>query len=507
MSVRPDLFKPMSFFRSGANPDYELLPFRFGRVPGLPDEILVSSETGEYHFLSEDDFKSLVQKRLSPLSTTYLDLRSKKFLADASLTRDLSIRLSAARLRSRKSFLRGGNHLHILVVTLRCDHSCPYCQVSRQTADKMRFDMSDVNLRFAVDRIFEASSDAVTVEFQGGEPLLAFETIRKAVELIEDRNVTGKKHLSFVVATTLHLADDSILQYFRKHNIRASTSLDGPPWLHNANRPNRDGDSHSRTIQGIDRARAAIGDENVAALVTITKASLDHARAIVDEYVDRGFRSIFLRPLSPFGFASKASNRLGYSPADFLAFYQQALEYIIDLNCKGTCIEEAYATLLLTHILTPFSTRYVDLRSPCGAGLDTLVYNYDGLVYPSDEARMLAEMGNSELSLGHVSQPLSQLLQSQAMEQLLAGGIAEALPGCSDCVYLPYCGADPVFSIATQGDPIGHRPTSSFCRRQTGMFELLFRSLRKKNPETIKVFLSWLSRKAPSEILAAGYAP
>lgn len=41
-------------------------------------------------------------------------------------------------------------------------------------------------------------------------------------------------------------------------------------------------------------------------------------------------------------------------------------------------IEEAYASILLGHILTPFPTGYVDLRSPAGAGLGAIVYNMMG---------------------------------------------------------------------------------------------------------------------------------
>src|SRR5262249_8386551 len=35
---------------------------------------------------------------------------------------------------------------------------------------------------------------------------------------------------------------------------------------------------------------------------------------------------------------------------------------------------------------------YVDLRNPAGIGLGTLVYNYDGKIFASDEGRMRAEM-------------------------------------------------------------------------------------------------------------------
>jgi radical SAM protein with 4Fe4S-binding SPASM domain len=191
---------------------------------------------------------------------------------------------------------------------------------------------------------------------------------------------------------------------------------------------------------------------------------------------------------------------------DFLGFYRQALDYLLHLNITGTPIDEAYTALLLTYILTPFPSHYVDLRSPTGAGLGTLVYNYDGHVYASDESRMLAEMGDTRFCLGSVETPYRELMQSEAMQVLLAAGVAESLPECADCAFLPYCGADPVYALATQGDPVGHRPTSAFCTKQTGMFRILFRLLHDKDPDVLRVFLGWITQQAPHTIVHSGFA-
>ena len=69
----------------------------------------------------------------------------------------------------------------------------------------------------------------------------------------------------------------------------------------------------------------------------------------------------------------------------------------------------------------------------------------------------------------------------------------------------PYCGADPVFHVATQSDPVGHRPTSEFCQRQTGLFRLFFELLAGRDPDALRVFLSWLTRRSVSEVPHAGY--
>jgi hypothetical protein len=66
----------------------------------------------------------------------------------------------------------------------------------------------------------------------------------------------------------------------------------------------------------------------------------------------------------------------------------------------------------------------------------------------------------------------------------------ESLPGCSDCAFQPYCGADPVFHHATQQNLAGHRPTSGFCQRNMGIIRHLFGLMEDKRIEYI--FRTWL---------------
>jgi hypothetical protein len=98
----------------------------------------------------------------------------------------------------------------------------------------------------------------------------------------------------------------------------------------------------------------------------------------------------------------RTGESLRYETREFLAFYKSALERIIEINRAGIDFVEVYAQILLTKILTPFATGYVDLQSPTGAGLGAVAYNYDGEVYASDEARMLGEMGDKSFRLGNV---------------------------------------------------------------------------------------------------------
>ena len=113
------------------------------------------------------------------------------------------------------------------------------------------------------------------------------------------------------MATTLHLMTDGMLTFCRDYGIELSTSLDGPEHVHNANRPNPTRDSFERTVEGIERARAICGHDRVSALATITRASIPYPREIVDTYLELGFNSIALRPISPFGFCRQEPAQVG----------------------------------------------------------------------------------------------------------------------------------------------------------------------------------------------------
>ena len=81
--------------------------------------------------------------------------------------------------------------------------------------------------------------------------------------------------------------------------------------------------------------------------MTTTQASLGHARDIIDEYVRHGFTSIFLRPLSPYGFAARAGHFAKYDAERWLTFYKEGLEYILELNSQGYPLVETFSGIVL----------------------------------------------------------------------------------------------------------------------------------------------------------------
>lgn len=469
---------------------------RIARLDAAADLNVITNDLGEFLFADRSVAAALEANLLDVTHPRYADLEARGML-DAH---GPSGGLADVAKRTRKAFLLEGPALHIFVVTLRCDHACQYCQVSRAALNAKGFDLSEADALLALDRVFESDAPALTIEFQGGEPALRMDLIRVIVNAAEAHPRRDDRPVRFTMATTMHRLTEDDFVFCRDHEIHLSTSLDGPALIHAAQRTLPGQNSWTRTIAALARARATLGHEGVVALPTITRAALAAPEAVVDAYVEHGFHSIFLRPLAPYGFAQKTQKQLGYSTEEFLVFYDAALRHILDLNERGIEIEETTAAIALRHIFTPFHSGYVDLRSPAGAGLGVLVYNYDGQVYPSDEARMAAETGDPRFALGRVSQPLDELLVSPAMHWLARGAIAETHPDCRDCAFLPYCGADPVYHAIAQGEPDAPRHGTSFCDRNMALFQWLFGEIARRDSETMRTFLAWALAKPRDEV-------
>lgn len=480
-------FLPLAAYERPLSSGYQLLPVRFTQLEG--DDYVATNIAGEFAVLSRGDLERFAAGQLPSDTPLYSELKSKHFLLDNDS--EVPIDLLALKLRTKLAPLANFTGLHMFVATLRCEHSCPYCQVSRANDDKTEFDMSVETASRALDLVFRSPNPALKIEFQGGEPLLNFPIIRYVVEEAERRNLAEKRDLAFVIATNLAVIDDEILGFCRQHEILISTSLDGPRDLHNKNRPRPGKDSYERTIEGIRRSRSALGRDRVGALMTTTAGSLGRVREIIDEYIRQDFDGIFLRPLSPYGFALKTKSYVSYDPSSWLDFYFEGLDYIIELNLSGFWFIEHYAAVILRKMLTPFQPGYVDLISPSGIGIGAVSYNYDGDVYASDESRMLAEMGDKTFCIGNVHRDsFEEIFLSDKLLEPLEASFAGSAPMCSWCAFEPYCGADPVFHHATQSDFVGKKPLSAYCNRNMAIFRGLITRMNAR-PEVRALFERW----------------
>ena len=370
----------------------------------LKDNFLLTNDWGFHDFLSPEEFSSFTKGAIPVDSRLWLRLRQKGFIRDHLEFEDL-----ARSWKEKHSFLWEAPSLHILVLTLRCNQACSYCQSASVKTDPRRYDMTWRTARAAIDMAFCSPSPDLSIEFQGGEPLLNWPVLKRAVEYGLAKNRGAGKNLRFALVSNFSLLDREKADFLVARRASLCTSLDGPGPIHDLNRACPSNGSHGLSVGWIKeltrlyKQRRKPGEPacRPSALATITARTLPHAQDVVDEYARLGLRSIFLRPLSPFGRARRVWREIGYEPAQFLSFYSQALDRILEHNRRGKRLSEKTAEILLSKILGQDNGRYMDMRSPCGAAIGQLAYNHDGDVYTCDEGRMLACAGDKIFRLGN----------------------------------------------------------------------------------------------------------
>lgn len=472
--------------------DYNKDKVNFFRHRKLKNKNVITNDFGHYAVLSNSQYADYLAGSLSEKSEIYRELQKKGFIRDR-----LDFNSLVQRYRSKNFFLKCGPSLHIVVVTLRCNHKCLYCHASAGHEGNKELDMTVDLAKDTVDLIFKTSSPNITIEFQGGEPLLNWETVKFIIEYAREKERIDDKKLQISLVSNFSLMDDEKLNYFLRNRVSLCTSFDGPETVHNKNRLFLDGNSYKNAVKWLNKANKLYGKKlNVfrpAALTTVTKYALPHSKELIDEYAKLGLHAIYLRPLNPFGFARVTWDKIGYAAEEYLDFYRKSLDYIIKLNLKGKKIKESLATTFLVKILTDRDPNHMDYRSPCGAGVGQIAYNYNGDVYTCDEGRMFGRVGDDSFKIGNVrGNSYKELMESDVVKSMCVASCLEAIPSCSDCVYKPYCGICPVYNYSEQGDIFGQMPTNGRCKINKAIFDYLFEKLQNK--KILKIFQRWISK-------------
>lgn len=450
------------------------------------DSFLVTNDFGRHLFLKSDDFEKYVTGQYERFDSLYEKLHANLFVLEPM---ELYSHETANDLRGMKNYVFASTALHIFVLTTRCNLRCVYCQAQDQSnCDKGV--MSTETAMKAVDLALQSPTKHLTIEFQGGEPLLNFPVIQNIIEYAELKK--ADKEISYTLVSNLSLLTPKILEYLVAHNVNICTSVDGPKELHDKNRRSlSDVGSYQLMQHGVGLLREY--GVRFSAIQTTTRESLKYPREIVREYQNLGTPGIFLRPLTPLGFAKNDWATIGYTPEEWLEFYKEAFSEILKINEEGTWFPEQHAVYFLKKIMHGYALNYMELRSPCGAGVGQLAYYYDGSVYSCDEARMVSETGDQAFRLGNVFENTYQeIIRSGPCKAACAASIIESIPGCSDCVYQPYCGVCPVVNYAMDGDIFPRHAKSYRCQMYGGILDFLFALLHQGDEQIMSILKSWI---------------
>lgn len=450
----------------------------------INNRVLITNDIGYHSLLSYEEFSALVQDKMDETCSKYTELVEKCFILPPHIF--ISSGNAAERLSLAKSYLRSSTSLHIFVLTNACNMHCKYCQAQSEKSEKYGYMTKEIAQK-AVDIALQSPDPYLTFEMQGGEPLLNFDVLKYIVEYAEANK--HDKRIVYSITTNGTLLSNDIIEFFAKYAISVSISLDGPQQVQEYNRPMNNGKSSFDFIRAII---PKLKEKNIfgGAVLTTTNYSLGYWREILDTYHNLGINDIFIRPLTPLGYAMDHWTAIGYSIDEFLRFYKKALDYIIEQNKNGIILREMHAMIFLRKILYQTAVNYMELRSPCGATIGQMAYYYDGNIYTCDEGRMIAQMGDDAFCLGNVFESnFSDLINCSTCKSVCRASILESLPVCADCVYLPYCGTCPATTYALEHSLLSRTNNNYRCQTYKGILDILFEHIII--PDHKEIFESW----------------
>jgi len=274
--------------------------FRWGRIGG--NGVLVTTDGGDWAFLSEPEFAQLLAGEISEGHPRFAQLQTGGFLRDG-----LDLDALSTRVARRVRHVARGPELH--VVTMTRGTGGP--DLDRETAERI------------VEVALQSTSPSLSFELQAdaGEPLLNLDGIRHLVDFARATNKRAAgKTLRFTLVSNLSGMTEETAEWLIANDVAIRTWLDGPAELHDGNRTWTVAGAHVDVVRWIEwfaRRYGELGRDpdvwHVEARITTTRRTLPMWREVVDEYVARGMRSIHLRPLSPLGFDTDAWKTIGYT--------------------------------------------------------------------------------------------------------------------------------------------------------------------------------------------------
>ena len=326
-----------------------------------------------------------------------------------------------------------------LHVSHDCNLRCRYCFASTGdfgTGHRMTMDFDTA--KRAIDWVVAKSGHRrnIEVDFFGGEPLMAMDTVKRTVEYARSLEKEHDKCFHFTITTNGVLLSDENIEYINREMSNVVLSLDGRPSVNDHMRPTINGKgSYDVIVPKFQKLVAGRGTKDYYVRGTFTRENLDFSEDVM-HLASLGFRHVSVEPASgplddPFAIKAEdlpqveaeyeklAGELLGRKDVNFFHFN-------VDL-AQGPCVIKR-------------------LRG-CGAGCEYVAITPDGDIYPCHQF-----VGNEDYKLGSVKDGTFD----NSLSSRFAGLNVYTREECAHCWARFYCSGGCSASNLLVGGDIKH---------------------------------------------------
>jgi uncharacterized protein len=318
----------------------------------------------------------------------------------------------------------------VLNVTSKCNLACTYCYEygeDRIVAEgkKPRF-MDEETARRSVDFMFQESgaNKLVHLTFFGGETLLNFKVLQKALAYARERAAELNKEVDASLTTNATLLRQEVVDWLIDNNVGVTVSIDGGKEQQDRFRVfNNGAGSYDVVLPKIKDLLARHRARPIGARVTLTRQNLDVMRIFRHLTEEIGFWEVGFAPVT-------TSNNRDYAIRDegfnhMLGQFQQLAGEFLDYTLAEKHHGFSNVKDTLEEIHKGMSKAY-----PCGAGLGLMGVATDG-----DVALCHRFAGSDEHRIGSVFNGVDHAKQ----DDFLTRHHIEHKTDCRTCWARPIC--------------------------------------------------------------------
>lgn len=176
-------------------------------------------------------------------------------------------------------------------LTTACNLACSYCHQREHFSRVMGWE----TLKSWIDRLLASGANECTLSLSGGEPLLEWPLVQRAVEYARASPLKGKG-LTISLTTNGLALDERKVRFLVGHDVEIQVSLDGIGEAHDLRAPGTS-DVLNRLLVRLRRDHPSWYRKRLSIGMTLTSANLPFLARSIEYLLGRGLESIRLATL------------------------------------------------------------------------------------------------------------------------------------------------------------------------------------------------------------------